>query len=204
MLIARIPKLFGRLFRRLVWSFPGEEKVIYLTFDDGPTCGVTEWVLDQLDLHEAKATFFCLGKNVAEHPELFRKMKENGHAVGNHSWSHAKGFRCSVGSYMQNVGKADELIGSKLFRPPYGRIRPVQVRKLIKEYRIIMWSVLSVDYNRKISSETVKKNVLRNVFPGAIVVFHDSEKASRHLYNVLPEILKVLKEEGYDFRAIGD
>ena len=202
MIIARIPRLLSRTFRSLTWDFPAGEKHVYLTFDDGPTPEITEWVLKQLDAHQAKATFFCLGNNVKAFPELYAEILSRGHAVGNHSWSHKKGFRTSVRSYVEDVDRAAGLIHSDLFRPPYGRILPAQVRALKKKYRIIMWSVLSVDYNAGISGEQVVRNVLENVRPGSVIVFHDSVKASKNLFAALPRVLEFLQREGYQPKTI--
>jgi peptidoglycan-N-acetylglucosamine deacetylase len=202
MLIAKIPPFLSRIFRSLTWDLPAVDKTVYLTFDDGPTPVVTDWVLEQLDSYRAGATFFCLGCNVKNHPEIYEKILAAGHAVGNHSFSHKKGFRSSVTSYVADVDRAGELIGSKLFRPPYGRILPGQVRSLRERYRIIMWSVLSVDYNRKVPGPQVVKNVLENVRPGSIIVFHDSVKASKNLYHALPEVLKYLAREGYEMKVL--
>ncbi|MCA1746550.1 MAG: polysaccharide deacetylase family protein [Bacteroidales bacterium] len=181
---------------------PAVDKTVYLTFDDGPTPGVTEWVLEQLEKYGAGATFFCLGCNVKRHPEIYAKILAAGHAVGNHSYSHMKGFRSSVSSYVADVDRAAELIDSKLFRPPYGRILPAQVRSLRERYRIIMWSVLSVDYDRKLSGRQVVRNVVENVHPGSVIVFHDSVKASKNLYHALPRVLEYLAEEGYRMEAV--
>ncbi|MDF1572518.1 MAG: polysaccharide deacetylase family protein [Bacteroidales bacterium] len=202
MLIARIPRLLRRTFRSLTWELPAGEKNVYLTFDDGPTPGITEWALEQLDAHQFRATFFCLGNNVETHPGIYAKILERGHAVGNHSYSHKKGFRTSVRSYVEDVDNAAELIHSDLFRPPYGRILPAQVRALNKNYRIIMWSVLSVDYNAGIPGEQVVRNVLENVRPGSVIVFHDSVKASKNLFAALPGVLEFLHREGYQPKII--
>ena len=202
MLIARIPPLLSRIFRSLTWELPAVDKTVYLTFDDGPTPEVTDWVLEQLESYRAGATFFCLGCNVKSYPEIYAKILAAGHAVGNHSWSHKKGFRSSVSSYVADVDRAAELIDSKLFRPPYGRILPAQVRRLRERYRIIMWSVLSVDYDRKVPGPQVVRNVLENVRPGSIIVFHDSVKAGKNLYHALPEVLEHLSVEGYRMEVL--
>lgn len=204
MLIARIPRVLSFTFRSLTWDIPADEKVVYLTFDDGPTPDVTSRVLSVLKDYNCKATFFCLGKNVEAHPEIYRQILDQGHGVGNHSYSHVKGFRMGLSSYEKNVGKAAAIIDSSLFRPPYGRILPGQVRRLRNTYRIIMWSVLSVDYNRNISGSQVVKNVTRNVKPGSIIVFHDSVKASENLYYALPKVLEFLRSNGYKTGLIAD
>jgi peptidoglycan-N-acetylglucosamine deacetylase len=194
--------MLERIFRSLTWSVPVEDKTVYLTFDDGPTPVVTAWVLDQLERFDARATFFCLGCNVEKHPDIFDRIRETGHAVGNHTWSHKKGFRSSVDSYVADVDRAGELIGSKLFRPPYGRIRGSQVKRLRERYRIIMWSVLSVDYDSRLSGSQVVRNVLDNVRPGSVIVFHDSVKARKNLYEALPVVLEQLKTQGYSMEAL--
>jgi peptidoglycan/xylan/chitin deacetylase (PgdA/CDA1 family) len=180
----------------------GEHREVYLTFDDGPTPVVTPWVLDQLDRAGARATFFCLGRNVDKYPELYRQILAAGHSVGNHSYSHLKGFRSGVKRYMEDIRLASGLIDSKLFRPPYGRIFPGQVKAVLQEYDIIMWDVLSIDYNSGLSGERVHQNVVKNVKEGSIIVFHDSEKASDNLYYALPRTLEFLREEGYTMRSL--
>ncbi len=202
MIIARIPRILSRAFRSLTWELPASGNQVYLTFDDGPTPEVTGWVLDLLSARGIKATFFCLGNNVEQHTEIFGRILEEGHAVGNHSYSHKKGFRCSVSGYVEDVERAAGLIDSKLFRPPYGRILPAQVRAIKKRFRIIMWTVLSVDYNASLPGEKVVKNVTANVRPGSIIVFHDSVKASKNLYYALPKVVDFLLENGYSPVAI--
>lgn len=202
MIIARIPKLLSRTFTSLTWEIPSDDRAVYLTFDDGPTPDVTEWVLDRLEEYDAKGTFFCLGNNVKNHPEIYAEIRKRGHSVGNHSFSHVKGFSMKPDSYLENIKEAREWIDSPLFRPPYGRILPAQVKLLQKDYRIIMWTVLSVDYNARISGEQVVRNVVENVGPGSIIVFHDSVKASKNLYYALPKVLEFLSEKGYRMHAI--
>jgi len=186
----------------MTWNFQGEHNKVYLTFDDGPTPKVTPQVLDLLSQHKAKATFFCLGRNVDAFPEIYLQILKEGHSVGNHSYSHLKGFRSSVKRYVEDVNLARTLIDSPLFRPPYGRILPQQVKAVINNYKIIMWDVLSVDYNHKLSCKRVVRNVTRNVRPGSIIVFHDSDKARKNLYGALPEVLGYLTDKGYQMEAI--
>lgn len=202
MIIAKIPRILSRTFTSLTWNFPVEDKEVFLTFDDGPTPDITSQVLDLLEKYNAKATFFCLGNNVEAHPDIYDKIIKRGHSVGNHSYSHVKGFRMSGSGYLKNIHKAAEKIDSRLFRPPYGRIRPGQVRKVKKDFDIIMWSVLSVDYNQNISGEQVYRNVVENVRPGSIIVFHDSLKASRNLLYALPRVLEYLEENKYRMKSI--
>lgn len=202
MFISRIPGLLKYFYRTVTWELPAEGKVVYLTFDDGPTVEVTDWVLEKLKEYHAVGTFFCLGKNVAENPKIFERIRNAGHAVGNHSYSHMKGFSNSLEAYRENIDRAAALIPSRLFRPPYGRILPVQAKEITRDYKVIMWSVLSVDYNPKVSGKQVVKNVLNHFRPGSIIVFHDSVKASGNLYYALPRVLDFLKENGYKTAVI--
>ena len=186
----------------MTWDLKGDHREVYLTFDDGPTPVVTPWVLDQLDAAKAKATFFCLGRNVDKYGDIYNQILAAGHSVGNHSYSHLKGFRSSVKRYMEDIHLASDMIDSKLFRPPYGRILPGQVKAVIEEYDIIMWDVLSIDYNSGLTGDRVLRNVTNNVKPGSIIVFHDSDKASDNLYYALPRTLEYLQENGYTMKAI--
>jgi len=202
MLIVRTPKFITRLMPRMTWGFYGEINKVFLTFDDGPTPEVTPWVLDRLDEFEAKATFFCLGRNVDHYPEVFKMIIDRGHSVGNHTYSHLKGFGSLNRHYYEDIELAHSFINSDLFRPPYGRIGPFQVRQIVKNYRIIMWDVLSIDYNKRLSGERVYKNVVNNVGSGSIVVFHDSDKARKNLYYALPKTLEFLRENNYEMLSI--
>lgn len=197
------PKFFTNLFPGLTWNIENDSNSVYLTFDDGPTEIVTPWVLDLLAKHGVKATFFCLGKKVEMHPELFERIKTEGHAVGNHSYSHLKGWETPTGQYVQDVDFANDLINSKLFRPPYGRILPAQVRVLRERYKIIMWDLLSMDYSRNVSRRRCTNIVLNGLHSGAIIVFHDSKKAEKNLRYALPRVLDGVKEKGFRFDVIG-
>ena len=190
------PLFIRRLMPSLIWDFPGSPEV-FLTFDDGPTPGITPWVLDQLRKYDAKATFFCLGKNVEQHPEIYQQILDEGHAVGNHTYSHQKGWEMKTWRYVEDVDFADDIIHSNLLRPPYGRIKPAQARVLSERYNLIMWSVLSQDYSKFVSPQKCLRNVTRHVEPGSIVLFHDSVKASRNLRYALPRTLQFLKDKGY-------
>jgi peptidoglycan/xylan/chitin deacetylase (PgdA/CDA1 family) len=202
MLIVRPPSLLTRALHRMTWDLPGEHRDVFLTFDDGPTPVVTPWVIDRLEEAKALATFFCLGRNVDKHPEIYSQILAAGHSVGNHSYSHLKGFRSSVRRYMDDIDLAADMIDSKLFRPPYGRIFPGQVKAVMQQYDIIMWDVLSIDYNSGLSGKRVLQNVTRNVKPGSIIVFHDSDKAADNLYYALPRTLEFLRDEGYSMKSI--
>ena len=190
------------LFPDLIWNIPNDENKVFLTFDDGPDPEVTPWVLDLLNQYNAKATFFCLGKNVERHPDIFQRIKDEGHAVGNHSYSHLDGWRTKNKGYFEDIERADKLIQSNLFRPPYGRIKPSQIRVLKEKYKIVMWGVMSGDYSEKINGEKSAGNVLKWSRPGSIIVFHDSRKAYKNLNVDLPRILDGFRKRGLNFGVI--
>ncbi|MDR1054286.1 MAG: polysaccharide deacetylase family protein [Prevotellaceae bacterium] len=197
------PDFLRKLFPALIWSFPDEEKIIYMTFDDGPNVEVTPWVLQKLEEFNVKATFFCLGKNVEQYPDVYKMIIDAGHAVGNHSYSHIRGWGVAVGDYVQDFDLAANFIDSNLIRPPYGRITPTQARVLNERYKLIMWDILSRDYSRAITRRRCVRNVVKHLRPGAIIVFHDSLKAQRNLCYTLPRVLETLQHEGYECRKIG-
>lgn len=180
-----------------------DNRAVYLTFDDGPTPEVTEWVLNTLAKHNVKATFFCLGKNVEQHPELYRKIIEAGHKVGNHSYSHLKGWRTSTEQYVEDVELANQLVKSDLFRPPYGRIRTHQAEVLAQRYRLVMGDVVSQDYSPSISPQKCLHNVIDHVKGGSIVVFHDSLKSFENTRYALPLAIEYIREMGLEFKTIG-
>lgn len=197
------PKFLRDLLPELIWDIPAPEAgAVFLTFDDGPTPEVTEWILEELSCWDAKATFFCLGSNVEAHPELYARILAEGHRVGNHTRGHLKGWGTDVERYVDDVDRAAEMIGGKLFRPPYGRIVPVQARALAPRYRIVMWNIISRDYNRGISPRTCLDNVTKHVKPGDIVVFHDSQKAFRNMRYALHGTLEYLHSKGMKSKAI--
>ena len=199
-------KIIKQLFSNYVWSIPTNEPIVYLTFDDGPTPEITEWVLFQLKEYNAKATFFCIGNNIKMYPEIFKKVIEEGHAIGNHTFNHVKGWKTSNKTYINEVESCEEVIRksslkhqpTKLFRPPYGKIKPSQSRILRKKgYKIIMWDVLSVDFDVNITSQNCLNNVIENIENGSIIVFHDSVKAFQNLEYTLPKTLDFLKNKGF-------
>lgn len=193
-----------------IWHFSRKEPVIYLSFDDGPHPEATAFVLDELRRYGARASFFCIGKNVDAHPELYRRMLDEGHTVGNHTQHHLNGWKTPDKDYINDVREAARRIESRLFRPPYGRITRFQARVLTARenvhqstrFRIIMWDVLSGDFDYKNSGEQCASNVTRHAGNGSIVVFHDSEKALPRLRYALPETLKFFTEKGFKFEAI--
>ena len=199
----RSPEWLKKVSQGLVWNIETEKKEIYLTFDDGPTEGVTDWTLDLLSQYEASATFFCVGNQVKSRKATFERIIKEGHGIGNHSFDHIKGWKVSTGQYINNVKRASEVIPSQLFRPPYGQITPKQVTALQNlGYRIIMWSLLSKDWDERIAGGACANNVISKVKPGDIVVFHDSLKAKKNLMEALPKVLGELKEQGYVFKRI--
>ncbi|MEO5889287.1 MAG: polysaccharide deacetylase family protein [Ferruginibacter sp.] len=201
----KTPGWLKKLYGGCTWQMPQDEKIIYLTFDDGPHPDATPFVLDTLKRHQAKATFFCIGKNVLEQPALYKRIILDGHAVGNHTFNHLNGWKTENDIYMHNIAEAKKYIDSNLFRPPYGRISKFQLKLLAADnYRLkaIMWSVLSGDFDIKLSKEKCLKNVLDNSNSGSIIVFHDSKKAYEKLVFTLPKVLEYFTERGYRFEKI--
>ncbi|PKP12450.1 MAG: polysaccharide deacetylase family protein [Bacteroidetes bacterium HGW-Bacteroidetes-3] len=200
------------IFRNWVWSYASKKNVLYLTFDDGPTPEITEWTLNELAKYKAKATFFCIGKNIGEHPEIFQKIIEEKHTVGNHTNNHLNGWKTKTEIYLENIEESEKYFTQylklktknlKLFRPPYGKITLSQSRKIRKKgYKIIMWDVLSADFDTTISNENCLENVIRNIQNGSIIVFHDSVKASEKLKFVLPKVLEYYSYHGFIFKSI--
>jgi peptidoglycan/xylan/chitin deacetylase (PgdA/CDA1 family) len=192
-----------RLYPGVIWDFHEQDKKeLFLTFDDGPTLGITRNVLDILDSFGAKATFFCLGRNIERHPEDFREIIERGHNVGNHTYSHLKGWKIPDKVYYDDIELASQFIDSRLFRPPYGQIRRRQVRYLRKCYQVILWEVMSHDYEGRISKERSLSALLKYTKEGSILVFHDSLKAWPKLKYILPKVLEHFSEKGFAFRKI--
>ena len=181
-----------------------DDKKVYLTFDDGPTLGITDWVLDILEEFHAKATFFMIGNNIAKNPRLLEKIIERGHSVGNHTYNHLKGFNVDTNIYVKDVIETQKLLpdNKKLFRPPYGRIKNSQAKKLIDlGFRIVMWSIISCDYERKIDGQRVFNLIKKRISPGAIIVFHDSLKAEKNMKYALKKVLEEYSEI-YEFAPI--
>ena len=198
----QFPRILRPLWGNVVWRKNPSEKVIYLTFDDGPVPEATPLVLDILDKYDVKATFFSVGENVKKHPETYNEILKRGHKTGNHTFNHLKGFEVSVEEYVENVQKAAKYIDSTLFRPPYGRISFKQKKVLESDYQIIMWDIITHDYNRKLSPKTIMNTIKRYSRNGSIVVFHDSIKAKDNLLAVLPTAIEYWKNEGYTFDVL--
>ena len=186
----------------MVWRMPSHNNAVYLSFDDGPIPQVTSWVLDTLSDYEAKATFFCVGENVKKYPDLYHRILTAGHATGNHTHSHFNGWKHTTRQYLKNVAACAALVKSDLFRPPYGKITRKQYHVIRERYRVIMWDVLSGDFDKNTSKEKCLKNVLSKTRSGSIIVFHDSLKAWKNLHYTLPRALKHFKESGYTFEAL--
>jgi peptidoglycan/xylan/chitin deacetylase (PgdA/CDA1 family) len=205
MYLVKTPWLLKKLYPQLIWDSNKHNRTIYLTFDDGPIPIVTPFVLNILEQYKAKATFFCIGDNASKHTDIFEKVKAAGHTIGNHTFNHLKGWDTDDQVYLQNFLQADELLHTSLFRPPYGRIKRLQI-KLLKARRpnlqIIMWDVLSGDFDTELSPEKCLQNVLKYTKPGSIIVFHDSLKAFDRLEYVLPRAMEVWSEEGYTFSPL--
>jgi peptidoglycan/xylan/chitin deacetylase (PgdA/CDA1 family) len=194
----------------LLWRVATDQKELFLTFDDGPVPGPTEFVLDELKKAEAKATFFCIGDNVRKHPHIFEKVLDGGHAIGNHTFNHLKGWSTSPTKYQDNIAlcesqfKNHQAPASNLFRPPYGRITSAQIKALRSNYKIVMWDVLTSDYAKSISPDRCLRGSIRATRPGSIIVFHDSLKAERNMTYALPRFLDYFASQGFAFRTLAD
>ena len=216
----KTPLLIKKMLPNYIWSLDTSEKIIYLTFDDGPTPEITHWTLNLLKSYQAKATFFCIGHNIEKYPNIFQDILRDGHAIGNHTNNHIKGWKTKTKDYIKNTTEATEIINDQiqysnivnrksefvnLFRPPYGQISPKQGKKLIElGYKIIMWDVLSFDWDKSIKKEECLNNVVSNTVNGSIVVFHDSNKAAKNMQYALPKVLDYFDKRGYIFKAIGN
>jgi len=228
--LKKISALGKFLYPSLLWNLPKTGNMLYLTFDDGPIPEVTPWVLALLKEYHAKATFFCIGENIVKNPEVFDQILSEGHNVGNHSFNHLNGWKTPISTYIENVEKAEKIIfekresrdrnqdfrtenikkrketknkNIKLFRPPYGKVTPKQIKTLQSQgFKIVMWEVISGDFDLNISPEDCLNNVIKNSKPGSIVVFHDSIKASANLKEVLPKVLEYFHQKGFEFKAI--
>jgi peptidoglycan/xylan/chitin deacetylase (PgdA/CDA1 family) len=203
----KTPWIVKQIFPAYVWSMPSDGSTVYLSFDDGPHPEITPWVLEELGKAEALATFFCIGNNVANHPGIYQRITQEGHAVGNHTHHHLNGWKTPEKEYLADVGRAAGLIRSNLFRPPYGKIRTKQAKQIpnvlkTEKAKIIMWDVLSADFDAAFSPAQCLDNIVRHVEAGSIVVFHDSEKAWKNLKWLLPRVLAFLKDEGYRLKKI--
>lgn len=188
----------------VVWDIPTTEKKLYLTFDDGPIPELTPLILDILNEYNVKATFFCVGENIKKHPEIFNLLLKNNHDIGNHTYNHLNGWKMSGSTYVKNVKKFDKLFYTPLLRPPYGKIKPVQIFKLATTHRIIQWSVLTCDFDETLSGYECLQIAIGNIYNGAIVVFHDNIKATQRVLYALPRFIEYCLAEGYTFHLISE
>ncbi|MEY4279446.1 MAG: hypothetical protein RL377_1450 [Bacteroidota bacterium] len=206
MYLIKTPFWLRALYPKCTWKIPSMEKVIYLTFDDGPHPEATPFVLEILKKYNAKATFFCIGNNVLKHSNVYESIQQAGHAIGNHTYDHLNGWKTDTNTYLENIKDAATLIDSPLFRPPYGRITKRQIKALKQSNHlpneIIMWDVLSGDFDMHLSGETCARNVIKNTVPGSIIVFHDSQKAWDRMSIALPIVLEYFTQLGYRMEVI--
>jgi peptidoglycan-N-acetylglucosamine deacetylase len=194
--------LLKKIYPKAVWHLNRNEKTIYLTFDDGPIPQLTDWVLEELKAFNAKATFFCVGENVLTHPDVFDRIKLHGHTVANHTMHHVKGFKNTVNDYLKEIDQCESLTKTKLFRPPYGQLKRSQYKALIeRNYKIILWDVISYDYE-SISESSCAKKVMSNTKGGSIILFHDNLKAEKNLKYTLPLVLKHFSALNYTFKSL--
>lgn len=203
--LTKTPGILKALYKSCIWDLSPANNTVYLTFDDGPHPEATPFILEQLKKYDAKGTFFCIGKNVVEHPGIYQQILEAGHSTGNHTHNHLNGWKTSTDKYIENILEARKYITSPLFRPPYGRITPFQVKQLqrtVPGTKIIMWDVLSADFDQAIDGEACVQNVVFKMKPGSIVVFHDSTKAWDRMSYALPRVLEFCKKQGYHMAAI--
>ena len=201
MFIEQPPQFIRQLYPCACWRMSASERSVYLTFDDGPIPEVTPWVLGVLDKYNVKATFFMVGDNVRKHSNEFNMVIEHGHCIGNHTYNHLSGFGERTKHYIDNIEKAASYLATDLFRPPHGFMRFGQYRALCNRYRIIMWDLVTRDYDPKLTGEQVLEKVKRYARPGSIITFHDSLRSVNNLYYALPRAIEWLLAEGYTFKV---
>lgn len=215
LVFSKTPQWLKTLYPQCLWKVDTDKKVLYLTFDDGPIPEVTPWVLDELNKYKAKATFFCIGKNIDDNPEVFKRIIAEGHSIGNHTYNHYNGWKYVNREYYLNVEQGAETLARNqqpspvtrhpslpLFRPPYGKLKPSQYKHLKDKYRIVMWDVLTLDYKLQVSKKRVLNTAIKHAGPGSIIVFHDSLKAQPKLQYALPKVLEHFSALGYTFAAL--
>lgn len=202
MYIIKTPKLIRKLFPNYLWNKTRKKPNVYFTFDDGPIPEVTPWVLDTLKAYDMHGTFFCVGDNVRKHSEIYNRLISEGHSVGNHSYSHKSGWSTEAEKYLDDVQLCNSFVQSNLYRPPYGRLKPQQAEALRDQYKIVMWDVLSGDFDQNITAEQCYQNVIQNLKPGSIIVFHDNVKSFKTLKSVLPRVLEYCLSQGLTSKAL--
>ena len=200
--LIKTPTLIQFFFPSLLWSKKRDKKILYLTFDDGPYNMLSPFILDELKKYKAKATFFYLGSKAEKYPQLIKRCKDENHKIGNHTYSHPNGWKTKNSRYYQDIEKANKLLNSNLFRPPYGRIKPSQINHLKKYYKIIMWDILSWDFDKKTSAEECYNNIIKNTKSGSIIVLHENEKSAKTVKEVLPKILSYFSSQGFKFEKL--
>jgi peptidoglycan-N-acetylglucosamine deacetylase len=201
--LVKTPWWLKKIYHSYTWDVDTQEQELFLTFDDGPHPTITPFVLEQLKRFNAFGTFFCIGKNVSTYPEVYEQIANEGHSVGNHTYNHLNGWKTDDKTYLENIAEASSIINSSLFRPPYGRIRSSQAKQIKQAgSKLIMWDVLSGDFDESLSKDKCLNNVIANSKPGSIIVFHDSEKAFPRLEYALPRTLDFFSNKGYRFRKL--
>ena len=203
MFIEQMPNIIRKLYPSVLWRKDKDKKIIYLTFDDGPTEGITSWILKKLDELGIKATFFCIGKNAEEHPEIVDEIRKNGHSVGIHGYSHVRGLYKREEDFFADIKKSKDIIKSNLFRPSHGRILPSQAKKLRNlGYNVVLWDLITRDYDPDLPKEDVLRIAKKYSRNGSIVVFHDSTKAEKNMKYAFPKAVKYWLENGYTFETL--
>lgn len=202
MYTVKTPYLFRKLFRKFIWKLDVADPIVYLTFDDGPTPGVTDRVLELLGEYNARATFFCVGEQIQKHPDLYQRLLKERHTVGNHTMTHVDARKIEPNQYIREFEECNDLMSTNLFRPPYGKITKAVYNQILKTHKVIMWDVLSGDFDPKVDADKCVSNVVENVEKGSIVVFHDSNKAASTMLPALKETLRFLRDNGYQMEAI--
>jgi peptidoglycan/xylan/chitin deacetylase (PgdA/CDA1 family) len=205
----KTPWWIKKLYPDCVWDIKANEKVLYITFDDGPHPTITPFVLQELKKYNAKATFFLIGDNAKKYPTVLQQILDDGHSIGNHTMHHLNGWKTDDETYLSNIKEAEQYISSTLFRPPYGRISKSQINKLHHkysifniQYSIIMWNILAGDWEPSLTPQKCFAQIKNKIYPGAIVVFHDSEKAKERMEYAFPKLLQFAVEQGYCFKSI--
>ena len=201
-LLVRPPQLLRSFYKGSYWRMEKTEPIIYLTFDDGPIPELTPWVLDILAKYQVKATFFCVGDNILKNPEIFERIKNEGHQVGNHTFNHVKGWQLKQSVYLDNIEKCQQLTKTNLFRPPYGRIKKSQFKSLSRDYKVVFWDVLSYDYDKMITPKKCLDNSIKYTRNGSIIVFHDNLKAQNNLKFALPHYIEHFLKLNYKFATL--
>lgn len=201
-LIVHPPRIYRALYPDALWRVKTTDKNVYLTFDDGPSPQTTPFILEQLEKLDAKATFFVVGENAQRYPSLIKQIREQGHSLGNHTMHHLQGIKNKKSRYLADIENESILLGTRLFRPPHGLMKPAQYHAIRKQYNIVMYDIVTKDYDGRMTSAKIERNVKRYVQPGSTIVFHDSVKAMPRLFETLPAVMQWLKQQGYGFKAL--